>query len=276
MGYGGGCGGGGGGGSVGGDTGGGAATSTPTNPCTPTFNSNSVPPVAIESVSSGKQILIVQPQPTPIGGGGGTGTGTGGSTPCTTAQDIHNNINNPCMKDEVNAALASGLNSYTYRIANYVFSDNIYFDLNFFESTTLANNVDGQTDCQGIPSSQNYFVADVSLNANTLPKASKEYIAVTAIHEILHAYMTYSGKLGEFNQHTDMANNYIYTMQKDLQAMFPGMSDTDAAALSWGGLGDTQAWKDMLTNNPDQANKIVSTNQQYKNSTGTKGQRCPN
>ena len=200
-----------------------------------------------------------------IGGGGGS---TGGG------RSITNNIQDSCMKAQVNNAISAGLNNYTSSIANYVFGGNTYFDLNFSQTINLPNKTDAETNCQGVPATQNYFVADVSLNANTLPAASKEYIAATTIHEILHAYWTYSGKLGEFNQHTDMANNYIYTMQSDLKAMFPNMPDFDAEALSWGGLSDTQAWKDMLKNDPDQANKIENINQQYKNATGTKGQRC--
>lgn len=206
-----------------------------------------------------------QPEYGQVGSGGGGGGG---------GQSITNNIKDSCMKSQVNNAISVGLNNYTSSIANYIFGGNTYFDLNFSQTIDLPNNVDGVTNCQGVPATQNYYVADVSLNANTLPAASKEYTAATIIHEILHAYWTFSGKLGEFNQHTDMANNYIYTMQSDLKAMFPGMSDPDAKALSWEGLGDTQAWKDMLKNDPDQANKIVDINQQYKNATGTKGQRC--
>ena len=64
--------------------------------------------------------------------------------------------------------------------------------------------------------------------------------------------------LTKFNQHTEMANNYIATMSKDLQTMFPNISTTDADALSWGGLGDTQAWRDMLNNDPTKANNIIN------------------
>lgn len=178
------------------------------------------------------------------------------------------------MRDVVNNAVDSGLHSYTSEISNFVFTNNTNFDLNFYQSTGFPDSLDGETNCQGLPATQNYFIADVTLNGNTMPKASAEYIAATIIHEVLHAYMTFSGKLGEFNQHTTMANDYIYTMQKDLQKMFPNMSDNDAIALSWGGLGDTQAWKDMLNNDPDKANTIVDINKQYKNATGSKGSRC--
>ena len=96
------------------------------------------------------------------------------------------------------------------------------------------------------------------------------------MHEVLHAYMTFTGKLNDFvgTQHTQMSNNYIYSMQHDLQTMFPSLSNDDAQALAWGGLSETQAWKDLVTNNPTQANNILLINQQFKNATGTKGNRC--
>jgi len=249
----------------------GGGSSAP-SPCTmPTGGTTNPSNVSVENTKT--IIDVAQPPP---GGGSTCGIidqtnkiGTAGA-----CQTITNNITDPCLKAQVNAAISDGLDSYTSNVANFVFKNNTDFDLTFSQSTTLANNEDGATNCQGDPASQNLFEADVSLNANTMPKASQEFIAATVIHEILHAYMTFSGKLGEFNQHTDMANNYIFTMQKDLKAMFPAMTDEDAEALSWGGLGDTQAWADLLKNNPTLANSIVNINNQYKNATGTKGHRC--
>ncbi|NNU34580.1 hypothetical protein HK413_11700 [Mucilaginibacter sp. S1162] len=76
-----------------------------------------------------------------------------------------------------------------------------------------------------------------------------------------------------------MATKYANQLKKDLQAMFPDLSDVDATALSWQGLGETQAWKDMVAkdalNGSTVTNDIVNINKKFKDATGTKGHRCP-
>lgn len=42
-----------------------------------------------------------------------------------------------------------------------------------------------------------------------------------------------------------------------LLAAYPSIDPTDAKALSWAGLQDTNAWNTMMTNNPTQANNYL-------------------
>jgi len=170
--------------------------------------------------------------------------------------------------------MADHLENYTSNIANSFFGTSDSFNMNFLDVKSLPDTIDGVTDCAGnIP---HIFTADIKLNANTLSTASKEYIAATIMHEVIHAYLTLYGTNGSLNQHTDMATNYLSIMAIDLKLLYPGITEEDATALSWGGLGETQLWKDLVRDHPDQANKIVDINNQYKNATGTKGTRCVN
>ncbi len=76
-----------------------------------------------------------------------------------------------------------------------------------------------------------------------------------------------------------MATKYADRLKLDLQAMFPGLSNQDAIALSWQGLSETKAWKDMVKNDlltgSTITNDIVNINKKFKDATGTKGHRCP-
>ncbi|MDT3404498.1 hypothetical protein [Mucilaginibacter terrae] len=192
---------------------------------------------------------------------------------CSTVKSrIMNNIKDSCLKKMVDQSIAKNLDSYTSEIVNSIFGESLDFNL-FFEEAALVPTLDGKNDPQGDPGTQGVFNSTITINS-LLNTSSVEYIAATIIHEATHAYMTYQGKLGEFNQHTQMGTNLAYTLQHDLQSMFPGMTDKDAKALSWGGLSETQAWKDLVNNNPQEANDILDINKKYKDATGTKGQRC--
>lgn len=114
--------------------------------------------------------------------------------------------------------------------------------------------------------------ADIFLNANVLPNASQEIIVSTILHEVLHAYLGYSRSSSLFNDHEEMANEYINLMMTSLQNLFPNMSNKDAEALSWGGLHKTSAWQNLVNGNPTKANEITQINKDYAD--GNKGTGC--
>jgi hypothetical protein len=241
----------------------GSAPAPPPPPnCTP-------PPV--EEVSIPK--LHINNVPLPPDDGDGFPSPDPKPDPChPVVPTIVDSLKNPCLKAVVKYVMDGGMEVYTANIANFVFGSTDSFDLIWAQTNTLPNNVDGTTDANG--KAPGGFVATIHLNANILPTSSKEYIAATAMHEILHAYMDFDNVLAGFNQHGYMVTNYLYAMSYDLKQLFPGISDDDATALAWGGLGETTAWLDLVRDHPDQANAIVEKNKQYKDATGTKGTRC--
>lgn len=267
VGYSGSCTGGGGGGSVGGDTGGGGSpggpnnpSPTPPDPCSPPSS-----PVAIESVSNGKRVMVVQQDPAPIGGGGGTGTGS--NPPCATAQFIINNVTNPCLHDNVTTVLnVNGINKLQVAIAN-LFGTSATLNLTVTQSSSI--NDYGITS----PPITSNGITNISmvLNDQSLPGASKEFTSAVIIHETIHAYMFANG-LTSSMQHEAMAVSYINQISSILQSIYPNLSNEDATALSWGGLSGTGSWNILKSISPDYALKLDQTQTNYN--AGIKGNKC--
>jgi hypothetical protein len=147
-----------------------------------------------------------------------------------------------------------------------VFGVSSAVDLYLRESTTLSSNVDGVT----YPGDG---VAVIRLNVNTLPSASREYVAATIYHEIIHAALEKAGHLSELDSHTKMVG-YIGKMAMTLRALYPSLSSDEATALCWGGLQDTQAWATQVNNNPSYANYVQAINATHKIRANGAGSAC--
>lgn len=203
------------------------------------------------------------------GGGGGYGGGGGGSGGNGSAviSDITNNLLNPCLTNTYTAATIKIQNGVT-TILNSTFGVDDALNLAIQESTSMSNSVDG--DHSGSRSG-GIFNGTVTLNANILPNASKEYIVATLYHEILHCYLTANLLAkSELAQHEYMVQSYINTMKLSLMTLFSNLDPDTAEALCWGGLQDTAAWNTILTTDPTRAASIITKNQQhrYHNTTG--------
>ena len=86
---------------------------------------------------------------------------------------------------------------------------------------------------------------EITLNTDIMENASQEYIAVTLMHEVLHAYLGAYFGIDRSNdvQHPLMVENYcVDFMANALRSMFPNMSMDDALALSWQGLDNTPSY----------------------------------
>ncbi|SHM09305.1 hypothetical protein SAMN05444266_106336 [Chitinophaga jiangningensis] len=80
---------------------------------------------------------------------------------------------------------------------------------------------------------------------NRIP--NKEYVTATIIHEIIHGYFKIEYGLASSDpwDHGEMAgNDYFNKMKYALKEVFPNLSETDAQALVWIGLQDTDKYKD--------------------------------
>jgi hypothetical protein len=77
----------------------------------------------------------------------------------------------------------------------------------------------------------------ITLNTTVLKYASKELIALTIIHEMLHVYI---GK-DELTDHTKTSEKYVKPMADYLNAIF-GINKGIAESMVWDGLGDTLAY----------------------------------
>lgn len=89
------------------------------------------------------------------------------------------------------------------------------------------------------------FNTNIILSQDLLLTSSQEHIAAVLIHEILHAYFRENtGKAEQFEglDHQTMVNDYINPIAEFLTSLY-GISLTDATAIAWDGVSDTDAYK---------------------------------
>jgi len=193
-----------------------------------------------------------------LGGGGGS---TGGG------QTITNNIQDSCLHRTVNKVLdKNGVNKLQSTLYNL-----------FQATTTLNLNISQSSDIMdyGItrpPSTSNGITnIDMVLNDQILPGASKEFTSAVIIHETIHAYMFANGLTASI-QHEAMAVSYIDQVSGLLKSLYPNLSDTDAQALSWGGLAGTGSWSLLSNMSPAYTDSLV--NKQIRHTLGQLGSKC--
>jgi hypothetical protein len=85
----------------------------------------------------------------------------------------------------------------------------------------------------------NCITPQIYLNTDALKYASKELIAATILHEMLHVHI---GKT-EFADHVDISEFYITPLATYLNNMF-GTNINEAKSLLWSGLLDTPCWEE--------------------------------
>jgi hypothetical protein len=201
-------------------------------------------------------------------GGGGTPGNTNPSDPAPDA--IVTNLSaNQCVQKIYNALMAQ--NTLNCATTSFLGSSS---DCLFWNISTLADPLEDAFTTSSPYSQSSRISVTISLNSCMLDRASGVYIAVTMIHEALHAMMyneliasggyanlqrtdpklydiysnfkTGTTIIGDY-QHNNMAANYRQTIIKainDYDAAFPGAvrSQDELDALSWSGLMGTDAY----------------------------------
>ncbi len=225
------------------------------------------------------------------GGGGGSGTPGGGKPKVTgkmgivdkkkedrekelnkrlekVRDSVYIKLKNPCLANMITKVVYTNLDNNIAHIINQVFENQENIHLSFYEVNDLPNSTLGQAIVGPVTSGNNIAIqADIFLNLNVLPQASQEMIVSTIIHEVLHAYLGYTRSSDKFNDHEEMANEYILFMKNTLTKIFPKLSPITAEHLAWGGLQETNAWQELENNNQTLANEIIQTN--IKHAKGT-------
>jgi hypothetical protein len=186
--------------------------------------------------------------------------------PCDELTTIINNVSNPCIRQQVDNAIAESVANEISTLVRNIYNINEIINLEFNQANYLDPEVDAITD--GYRTSSGSLFIDITFNENILPTASKEYIMTTIYHELLHAVLFYNG-IPTGQQHEPMANQYISALTASLIEHFPNLNMNDAIRLSWGGLQGTAAWNNLSSS---QQAAILVTNQAHRN--GQRGTRC--
>ena len=184
--------------------------------------------------------------------------GTTGIEKCP-SRDIRNKTTDPCISKTVNEALTAN-KSVEGIIADIIkqFDATKNVTINIYDGYIYHRDKIGVS--TGIPKAgevsnqkqypDGKFSADVTLGIEYHSGTSKETIISTLIHEVVHAYLKYSGDntLSSTAQHNIISQKYITPMAAYLKTSF-GISLKDAYALAWSGVSDSNVYNSKT--NPD-------------------------
>jgi len=213
--------------------------------------------------------------------GGGT---SGGATKdnSSSVKDIVDSLTNKCQKAVLQSLMAAGLGNAITGILKETFG--VTDKLNVvFEDVPLTKDptTPGYTNPQR---KDEYLDIHIELNNTVLANSSKEYLAETMFHEIMHGYFdannTFKGDdttSRELAQHIEMSKSYLDKEVIALRELFPNLSLYDAQCLVIGGYGDIQKNRpNMMDAILEKYNltgyEVQNTNNKYKN--GKKGTKC--
>ncbi|MCF0056612.1 hypothetical protein [Dyadobacter sp. CY356] len=162
---------------------------------------------------------------------------------------IDNKLTNPCLANVLSKMRSARFDNAVQTIlSNFDKSQNLGFKIqDFYLSQDPAENATTDNTSKTI-----------TLNSFALANASKEFIAKTIYHEILHIYLNTT----EESDHIKMANNYVNPIANALMSQFPNLGAANAEALAWSGLYNTKAWDKL----PGEKQKSIrDINERFKN-----------
>jgi hypothetical protein len=168
-----------------------------------------------------------------------TGGGTDGvPTVPDTAQEVKNNLTDPCDSLVLAKLMSVNLTGNIANVIHNVFATSTTAHLTFDEFNDPAAKPARSTVLSG--SSSSNFDVTVSINTAAVGNSSQEFRATLMIHESIHAFMNLNNQYFEnqLRQHQLMADNYVQYMRVLLQSIYP-INDANAYSLVLNGLSDT-------------------------------------
>jgi hypothetical protein len=206
---------------------------------------------------------------------------TGGSNPnqsvpyFLSVDTIGNDLKNPCFRTVLNTLQQNGLKNELTSILLGTFGVDDQINLTFLEAPTTSNSSDAQTK----PDIKvGYIDITTTLSEQKLANASKEFIAETMFHEIIHAYLDANSNVhNELQQHCQMIETYVACELNALQEIFPKLSSHDGLSLILDGFEQVQEYDQdtfntLLSYYKLSLNDISQTNSKYES--GTAGTPC--
>lgn len=178
------------------------------------------------------------------GGGNGENDGSSGGHVTTI---ITNNLTDPCMYKTTQEVIAA---SYKLEgimstiIKNFNNENSVQININNADIyDDQGRDKPGQTSDQVI--TKNIFRATITLGTAYHQGTSKENMVTSLIHEVLHAYLTYTGDntINTTGDHNIISDKYITPMATYLQVYFQ-IPLKDAYALAWSGVSDSRVYQD--------------------------------
>jgi hypothetical protein len=181
-----------------------------------------------------------------LGGGGGYPQGGGGSSGSTTTfvySDINNQVSNFCLKNVVNGLKNANMAGKVAEIITAL-DQNSRVQANIIDQETTTDGKPANTTALSYDNNTGLFKVTIILNRSSLIGTTRENVGTVIVHELIHAYMNYMGKvpkLSETIEHATMANIYVTPMASFLSNLY-GISSKDATALAWSGLANAASY----------------------------------
>ncbi|SHM58787.1 hypothetical protein SAMN05444266_10998 [Chitinophaga jiangningensis] len=212
----------------------------------------------------------------PPEGGGSSGSGSGETPgnmppPPVILTDVVDELSSPCFKATLQYMGFNNLTSSLARTLSTLYQTSDVVNARFNEGQ-LADTVDAKN-IPGVAGSGGAAVVniDITLN-NSIANGSREYIAATILHELIHGYFFVKYNVYNNNpwDHGQMAgDSFFNSMVLALQEMYPGISLADAQSLTWRGLEETPQYQALSL---AQKQSIQSIAGKYRN--GELGTKC--
>ncbi|WP_029279329.1 hypothetical protein [Pedobacter borealis] len=186
------------------------------------------------------------------GGTGGSGTGSINNPP---NKEIIDSVKNACIKNALTLALAKNAVNEIKTLFYNAFGSSKDYNVVFIDGSLASTTKDATTSTVPI---KGVMTSTITFNTDVAGIRSEQYAVATIYHEMVHTELrklfpeSSLGKILVPPQHDYMAQNFVDKIKTSLKSVFPNLSDTDAWALSWGGLKQTSFF-DLLTD----ANKTL-------------------
>lgn len=154
---------------------------------------------------------------------------------------ITNEVEHPCLKAVSDSFVRNfQMTPFLNNMVGMMINDTSIL-INLTDTVRLDPGVDGET---LVGRNGPYYNVRIKLNAPRLARSSQENIAVTLMHEFLHAYIRIHNLAPGSLEHEYMATHYLNEMANALRYHY-GTPQVEAIALAWGGLQGTNAWNSL-------------------------------
>ena len=204
------------------------------------------------------------------GGGGGDWVVVGGDAPAGVVDDIKTNITDPCISSVMNDILSKDKQNEVMSYINSEFGLNENCNMNISDVLDLTNSKGLRVAGNSI-ANRNNGILNVNISINYGRNSSKEFIAATILHEMIHGYITSQNiaQNGMEKEEVIANSQYVGWMSASLISLFPNLSSIDANALALGGLYETSYFKSLSKDIQDASN---ATNARHE--LGNEGHTC--
>ena len=152
--------------------------------------------------------------------------------------DIINKVTDPCLRPLVASLINNNVSGKISEIISKLNGD-AKVTVTFTDVELTSNNKPAMIG----PISVSNGIYPITLSRLHLKETTRENVTAVIIHEVIHAFLNYSGQGNAIDgiEHETIALNYVNPMANYLIQLH-GISERDAIGLAWSGLSDSNSY----------------------------------